>query len=407
MSRGLTAGNGMARPVVIDAAFPGGNIVVERVDGDEAWVRQDLRDTDMDWFYWCFRVRGAAGRLLRVHFTGSGAFGTRGPAVSFDEGRAWSWLGREAVEGKSFRCAIPTDASEVRFSFAMPYQESRWLQFMHAAEACPSVQQGILCVTPRGRPVERAILCAEEHPPAYRVVVACRHHCCEMMANYALEGLVDWTLRDAKAAWLRRHVECFVIPFADKDGVEDGDQGKGRRPRDHGRDYEGECLYAETRAIRAQIPEWGDGRLRVGLDLHCPYLGGKGNEEIYLVGSPHERVAREQLRFAGILESVADGPLPFSSADFVPFGTRWNTRENYASGKGFAQWVSELPGVTLGTAFEIPYATANGAEVNQASARRFGADLGKALSAYLRGNDADVGHAWGATRPQGPDKRFR
>lgn len=36
--------------------------------------------------------------------------------------------------------------------------------------------------------------------------------------------------------WFREHAEILVVPFSDRDGVEDGDQGKNHRPRDHGRD---------------------------------------------------------------------------------------------------------------------------------------------------------------------------
>ena len=41
---------------MIDCDFPGGNIIAERIDDDDVFVRQDLRDTDRDWFYWYFRV---------------------------------------------------------------------------------------------------------------------------------------------------------------------------------------------------------------------------------------------------------------------------------------------------------------------------------------------------------------
>ena len=38
----------------IDDRFPGGNIVVERIDGDEVHLRPDLRDTEGWWFYGTF-----------------------------------------------------------------------------------------------------------------------------------------------------------------------------------------------------------------------------------------------------------------------------------------------------------------------------------------------------------------
>ncbi len=107
--------------IMIDCDFPGGNIIAERIDGDDVFVRQDLRDTDRDWFYWYFRVRGAAGRTVRFHFTGSNVIGTRGPGRSEDGGVTWRWLGNDAVDGQSFVYAFANDADDVRFSFGMPY----------------------------------------------------------------------------------------------------------------------------------------------------------------------------------------------------------------------------------------------------------------------------------------------
>lgn len=61
----------------------------------------------------------------------------------------------------------------------------------------------------------------------------------------------------------------------DKDGVEDGDQGKNRLPHDHNRDYTGESIYASVRASRDFVPHWSVGRLKFALDMHCPYILGK------------------------------------------------------------------------------------------------------------------------------------
>jgi hypothetical protein len=41
--------------------FPGGNIVLERIEGDDVSVHQDLRDTKGDWFYWYFASYVAEG----------------------------------------------------------------------------------------------------------------------------------------------------------------------------------------------------------------------------------------------------------------------------------------------------------------------------------------------------------
>ncbi len=372
-------------PLTIDADFPGGNIIVDEVRGDEVRLHQDLRDTTTDWFYWCLRLRGAAGRTLRFTFTRSRALAGRGPAASCDGGATWQWLGAGCVAGNGFTCPVPRDADELRLSFAMPYQQAHWRRFVAGLGAPVDFRCQPLCTTARGRAAEYALLGRRDRAPRHRVALTARHHCCEMMVNYALEGLIEWVLAGGvdDARWLRQHVQFFIVPFVDLDGVEDGDQGKNRRPHDHCRDYTA-GLYATTRAIRQVLPAWGAGRLHVALDLHCPWIAGPHNEVTYLVGSPDARIAPAEQRFSAVLASVARGPLPFHADDFLPFGQAWNVPANFGAGKGFAGWAADLPGMVLASAIELPYAIAGGAEVNQATARAFGPDLGRALAAYLR-----------------------
>jgi len=380
---------GKGKPMTprIGSAFPGGNIVVEKVGEEEVLVHQDLRDTPRDWFYWCFRVRGAAGRRLRFRFTQSRAIGTRGPGMSTDGGDSWRWLGAESASGNSFEYAFPDDAEEVRFSFGMPYLAERWERLAVSLSENPRLSTHTLCTTPKDRNVEYARLGCLQGKADHRVAITCRHHCCEMMASYALEELIYWVAEsdDPKAEWLRRNVEFLIVPFVDKDGVEDGDQGKCRAPRDHGRDYEGESIYASTRAIRELLPKWSDGRIRVALDLHCPHISGAHNEVIYLVGSRDERIAREQRAFSKMMEAERKGSLPFHAQDFLPFGDAWNTDANFGDGQSFCGWAGQLDGIRLATTIEIPYASAGGVEVNQTSAGSFGADLARGLAAYLSG----------------------
>ena len=109
-----------AADVTVDADYPGGNIAFERIDGDHVYVHQELRDTPIWWFYWNFRVRGAAGRTLTFHFTNGDVIGLQGPAVSLDEGDTWSWLGSGSVSGAAFTYTFGAEADSVRFCHAMP-----------------------------------------------------------------------------------------------------------------------------------------------------------------------------------------------------------------------------------------------------------------------------------------------
>jgi len=410
--------------VTVDANYPGGNVIVERIEGDAVYLRPDLRDTEGGWFYWNFRVRGGQGRTLTFHFSGEDPIGVRGPAVSTDAGRTWSWLGSEAVQGASFKYVVPADADEIRFCLAMPYQEANLREFLARYKGSPSLVLRELCKSRKGRSVERlhvghvaqpswrgrpalasrghlglavpspdaptapevqgqdALATAAE--PRYRVLVTARHHACEMMASYAMEGLLEAVLADNDDGyWFRRNVEVLAIPFMDKDGVEDGDQGKNRRPHDHNRDYIGQSIHPSVAALRTLVPNWSNGRPTAAFDLHCPYIRGQYNEAIYIPGSSDEAMWRQQRDFGRILETVQTGPLVYRASDNLPFGKAWNTNANTGSGKDFSQWASGLEGIRLATSFEIPYANASGQPVTADSARAFGRSLAKAIRSYL------------------------
>lgn len=372
---------------VIDCDFPGGNILIEDIQGDTVRLRQDLRDTEGEWFYWCFRLRGAGGRRLRFVFTGSRAIGVRGPAGWFGAagacrpgGEGWSWLGADCVDGNSFSCTIPTGADEARFGFTVPYTRADLDAFL--AGPGKGLHVRTLCRSRGGRDVP-LLHAGRTDDGALRVLLTCRHHCCEAMASFALEGLLTAVLPRGDANGLGETVQLICAPLMDADGVERGDQGKNRKPRDHNRDYAGESLYPETAAVREMVNGWG-GRPFVSLDLHCPHISGKRNQDIYFVGNQREDVWGEVGRLSELLERMREGPLPYRAESNLPFGVDWNQPRNYDRGRGCSSYMAEQPGVRLASGMEIPYADAGGVEVTPHTARRFGRDLARALVEYLR-----------------------
>lgn len=369
----------------IDADFPGGNIIVDRLAGNDVYLHQDLRDTAGDWFYWYFRVRGGQGRTATFQFTKGNPIGVRGPAVSTDGGKSWQWLGAAAVRGANFTYAFAKDASEVRFCFAFPYQERNLREFLQRYEKSPHLKVESLCKTKKGRNVDLVLLGRLDGKAEHRVALTCRHHSCEMMASYALEGIIAAVLADSEVGnWLRQHVEFFIVPMVDKDGVEDGDQGKNRKPRDHNRDYEGQSLYASVQAIRERLPAWSAGKLRFALDMHCPSIRGGINEAVYLVGGPDATSWEKVGRFCKLLESVQSGPLVYQSKNNLPFGQGWNNKASYIKGKPFSHWAIEAAGAAAATTIEIAYANAEGKLVTDESARALGQDLARTLQKYLQ-----------------------
>jgi hypothetical protein len=369
--------------LAIDADFPGGNIQVERVTGNVVDLHQDLRDTAGDWFYWYFRVRGAAGRTLTFHFTQSNVIGVRGPAVSRDQGMTWQWLGTSSVTGTSFTYEFPAQAAEIRFAFGIPYVQEDLRKFLARHQPDSALRIESLCESAQGRQVEMLHVGQLQREPDHRVLLTARHHACEALASYVLEGLLETVLADESAgAWLREHVEFLVVPFVDKDGVEAGDQGKNRRPHDHNRDYR-QRIYPSVKALTNLVPAWSGGKLRVALDLHCPHIRGPQNEVVYCVGGPNAENWRQIMQFGRTLESVQAGPLKYRAEDNLPFGKSWNTGSGHPSLQSFSAWAVELPGVKLATTIETPYANVSGTEVTADAARSFGRDLAHALRSYL------------------------
>ena len=381
----------------IDADFPGGNIIVVGINGDSIQLQQDLRDTEGHWFYWSFRVRGAAGRTLHFEFTNGRVIGSRGPAVSADGGITWRWLGDLGFSDTKFQYTFGAKDNEVYFGMGMNYTEKDLRRFLDRHQNHSDFKVETLCTSRKGRDVE-LLRIRNNSEPDFKIFLSSRHHCGEMMANYVLEGIMETVLSDTEdGRWLRDHGDFFIVPFVDKDGVEDGDQGKNRRPHDHNRDYI-QRIYPEIRAITEQVPAWSDGKPLFYFDLHCPWLRGgsdgnapeKGtNEYLYFVGkNPEVYLGHfEKLQhFANILETVKKGTIPYRSSFNLPYGVSWNiastwkTESNLLNSSG---WGATLPNAIFSASIEIPFANASGVVVDAVSARELGYDLAKAIRVYL------------------------
>jgi hypothetical protein len=372
-------GNIVAQGFNIYSDFPSGNISIEKLKNDTVWMHPDLRDTKGEWFYWCFSVDKASGKTLFFVFTKPNVFTAEGPAISFDGGLTWKWLGGKAVKNEQFSYTFKTN-DEVRFSMGMPYTQKQFDLFMKPLLGSGYVTTDNLTKTKSGRGVERLIIKPQNVEVKYKVLITARHHACEMMANYEIEGIIREILNDE---WLKGNIEFCIIPFIDKDGVENGDQGKDRFPHDHNRDYGDTSLYESTNALKKWVPVWAEKKLVFALDLHCPWIKGEYHENILIVGSADEKIAKQEKLFCQLLKSTNYGELKVSDKLYMPYGIDWNSSAEYSEGVTFGKWVSTIQGVILPVSLEFPYANNEGQVINQNNARIFGEDLAKAIKKYL------------------------
>lgn len=366
----------------VHADFPGGNIIVESLERDTVRLRQDLRDTKGHWFFWHFQADGFEGRDILFEFTDGDVIGALVPAVSLDAGASWQWLGAERVEGASFSYRFPKDAASVRFCMCMPYFQSDFERFLKKLDSS-KLRLETIAESRKGRPIEGLTLPTDAKEPELKLLFTCRHHACEAAASYALEGILKEALSDSKTGrWRRENAEILAIPFVDKDGVEDGDQGKNRRPYDHVQGYIPNTVYPEIKAIMEHIVSWAGDKARVALDLHCPYIKSKLNERIFFSGASDPGIWENIQSLSAVIQTECVRSLPFDPHFNYAWGQGWNTSETT-----FKVWVQSLPGLLVASTLEVPYSNVSGAVATPESLRRFGCDLMRSIHKYLTASD--------------------
>lgn len=370
--------------ITVDDKLPAGNIVFEKVQGNEVFVHQDLRDTTTPWFYWAMRVRGAAGKTLTFKFTTSDAVGVRGPVVSKDAGKTFAYAAEKKATRKSFVYTFGPEENETYFYECHPYVRANWDAFVAKYEKNPSFKVAELCKSSRkGASVPVAYVGCLNGTPKHRILLSARHHSSETTASWVLEGAIEQFLaEDAVGKWLRENVELTIVPFTDYDGVQAGDQGKHRKPHDHNRDYT-ELLYTETRAITEIL----QGKpFEIYIDVHCPWLHSGCNEYLYTPWNDEKTIHDVALekRFSQLLEKLQCGSMRYKASNDIPFGWGWNTDKNYSQGMCAIRWaLANVPSLRIARTYEVPFANASGATVTPETCRDLGRDTAKVFKAIL------------------------
>ena len=391
---GAVAAGSLSAEVVVDDKIPAGNIIVLKQSDTKVELRQDQRDTKGEkWFYWAFRVKGAAGKTIKFVFPdkepGGGPVGVRGPVVTKDRCRTFAF----PLDGKTDKCSFTytfgADENETWFYECYPYVLADWQAFVkkHEAELGRTFVLETLCRSRKGADVPRARFGCIAKEPKYRVFITARHHCSETSASWVLEGFAEaFFAKDELGAWMRENVEMMMVPFTDYDGVQAGDQGKKRAPHDHNRDYT-EFIYPETKAITEWAKNHADCRIDIFMDVHCPWIRGQYNEFLY---TPWKNPAivpsmEGEKFFSETLEKVQCGSFRYKASDDLPFGQSWNKGLNYSQGASAVMWFARdcKERLKLCRSFEVPFANANGAVVTPDTCRALGRDVVKVWKELL------------------------
>ena len=366
--------------VEISTDFPGGNVLVLKSEAETVRLKPDLRG-GRDWFYWHFESTAAKPGSVEFVFEGKLRIGVRGPAFSTDGGLNWNWLGTDTVRysekgaggdtevTESFRYQFKEAGEKIRFAVAIPYRQRELDEFLERVERNPHLTRSELTRTRGGKAVE-LLRIGEPGTGKEAIIVSARHHACESMASYVLEGFIETAMSETPAGRsFRQRFVLYAVPMMDKDGVQAGDQGKWRFPHDHNRDYGVASIYPEVIALQKLAREVD---VKLAVDFHCPSLRGESHEVFYFVGVGHPQIRDnidELKRWIGEERPQEIRTAPFNWVRDPPA----KAPQNLKGGK-FSEWFAYIPGIKLAATFEIPYTQAS-CNMDASMARDYGRSL--------------------------------
>lgn len=293
----------------IHADFESGNIRLLREEGQDIYLENEMRGTARaSQYYWAFCVEGAAGRTLTFHLSEEWV-GPVGAAVSHDL-IDWHFTGNRD-DGGSFTYTFGEDEDRVYFAHDLVYTPTRLFAVLREL----GIEPQTLCQTGKGRDVP----CFRIGEGEQQMVLAARHHACESSGSYVLEGM----LREYLAAPIP-NTSLFVVPMVDYDGVCEGEQGKGRAPYDHNRDYVADSIYPETSAIMAYAK---NRTIPYAFDFHAPsHCVGRSNRVFVVRKFP--ALTERFDRFGKLFEKHSGGEaMGYDMAWDVQPNVGWNKDE--------------------------------------------------------------------------------
>jgi murein tripeptide amidase MpaA len=205
----------------VNAAFDGGNIRVVGIEGDRLDL-EIVKDRDSDFYQWFFfRVAGAKGRdlTLRIVNAGSSAypFGWPGYQARVSTDLAdWRMAATHYDDGVlTIEHRAETDL--VWFAYFAPYTMAMHEALVARTALKPGVEHRQIGTTLDGQAIDYFRIGSG----AKQVWLYARQHPGESMAEWWMEGALDWLTSDAAAGLLAK-ATVHVVPNMNPDGTRRG-----------------------------------------------------------------------------------------------------------------------------------------------------------------------------------------
>ena len=378
--------------IAIRCDYPGANVKVLGIDETNGVVRvmPDFRDTMGKWFRFDFVLTGAAGRKLHFQFPDDkyDYLSTLGPAISRDGGKTWRWLNADGTRhepSNAFDYTFAADENETRFAVSIPYLQSDWDAFTAKLKGRDDVKFGVLCKSQSGKRDTELLRIPCRKEAKWLFAFTARHHASETTGNAVMEGILEEVLSGSpEGEWIRENADCVFIPFMDKDGVEEGDQGKNRRPHDHNRDYLA-GLYTSVRAFKELLVRESKGKQIVFFDLHSPNVRSTARTKIHDYAHTFDSFIPEKCKRMNTFrrnwaEAQKGGALAYDAKHDNLKGARGRKEYEANKKKGLMtsrQWVQDLPNCWMSICGEFGYSRCSGI-FSLAAGRELGRNMLKA-----------------------------
>lgn len=355
--------------IQISCDFPGGNIVVRGIRGNQVLLRRDSWSSSWNWYYFYFEAESTGDARYEFRFTCGWSLSTGGVAYSLDEGVTWDHIRYGAGCARDHFFYDMKAGQKVRFCLGQQYLQKDLEVFLASH---PAVRKSVLCMSRKKREVE-LLRIGEDAPGKIPVLLTSRHHACEMHGTRVLEAVMEKALEIP--GFLDKYT-VYAVPFVDKDGVEEGNQGKNSIPHDHNRDYGENAIYPEIRALMKLDAEK---KFQIVLDFHCP---GLGREKIFFFGSEFPHIEQNIEELCDMIGLYGPQWLNFHAGYNVEkFGHGWN--QIYADGIPCSRYFASRPWMKLALSNEISYDFANKTLLTTEKLRDYGHGIAKALM-YLK-----------------------
>ncbi len=264
--------------ITIHSDFDGGNIeVLNGADGRfDLAIRGDHNAKFYQWFY--FRVDAAAGQALELRITNAGGSaypdGWPGYAARVSADNADWTCAETAYAGGVLTIRHTPQTDSVWFAYFAPYDSERHAALIARYANREDVRHDILGHTLDGRPLDRLRFGSGK----LQVWLYARQHPGETMAEWWMEGALDWLTR-SDAGDLLSAATVHVIPNMNPDGSARGHLRTNAAGVDLNREWAGPTAERSPE-ILCVLNAMTDGGVDFAMDVH----GDEAIPHVFIAG---------------------------------------------------------------------------------------------------------------------------